>query len=128
MTSECTFDLDERRWRVTNPNSFDLEVTWQVFGTSQSGSLTTTPGLTHFTTMNTGGANTTKIFWQDENGNTKDKTKAANNNLCDVNPVQARFGSVEINENISSLAEGTYFMIVNVNGQTITKQFVKSAR
>ena len=42
--------------------------------------------------------------------------------------VEARSGQNEINADISNLADGTYFFVLNSNGNTITKQFVKVTR
>lgn len=83
LTSFCTPDMSVRWWRVSNPNSFDVATTWSVYGTPNSGSHIATPGNSFFTTPNVGGANTTKLFWFDENGTRKDRTKASNNQLCE---------------------------------------------
>ncbi len=42
--------------------------------------------------------------------------------------VEAKSGQTEINADISNLADGTYFFVLNANGNTTTKQFVKAAR
>ncbi len=42
--------------------------------------------------------------------------------------VETYSGRTEITANISSLADGTYFFVVNLNGNTTTKQFVKVSR
>jgi len=39
-----------RNWQISNPNPFDVTVTWQVEGTNQSGSLDVPPGNTNFST------------------------------------------------------------------------------
>jgi hypothetical protein len=38
-----------RNWQVSNPNPFDVPVTWQISGTNQHGSLIVPPGDTTFT-------------------------------------------------------------------------------
>ena len=83
LTSECWEDESTHTMRVTNPNSFPVPYTWQVYGTSQSGSGTASPGLSYFTITGTHGqANTTKLFWFDHTGTQKSKTKAVNQNFC----------------------------------------------
>jgi len=42
--------------------------------------------------------------------------------------VDTNVGQTSISANISNLAEGTYFFVMNVNGSTVTKQFVKAGR
>ena len=42
--------------------------------------------------------------------------------------VEAKSGQTEINADISNLADGTYFFVLNANGNTTAKQFVKAAR
>jgi len=39
-----------RNWQISNPNPFDVTVTWQVNGTSQTGALVVPPGNTNFST------------------------------------------------------------------------------
>jgi hypothetical protein len=82
LTSECYDDPAERNWRITNPNDFDVEVTWVVYGTSQTGTLIATPGLTHFITQAVLGPNTTIIKWLNEKGEVRQVTKASSNKPC----------------------------------------------
>lgn len=82
LTSECSFNESERRWRVTNPNDFTVEVNWVVYNTTQTGTLQATPGLTYFTTQAMAGPNTTIIRWTNEKGETRQVTKASGNQLC----------------------------------------------
>ncbi|MBS1661799.1 MAG: S8 family serine peptidase [Bacteroidetes bacterium] len=42
-----------RNWKISNPNPFEVPVTWQVSGTNQHGSLIAPPGDTTFTTIPT---------------------------------------------------------------------------
>ncbi len=82
LTSECYEDPAERRWRITNPNEFDVEVTWRVYGSTQSGTLTAAPGITYFITIAQAGPNTTIIEWLNEKGELKQVTKASSNKPC----------------------------------------------
>jgi uncharacterized repeat protein (TIGR01451 family) len=83
LTSECAFNEQTRRWRVTNPNPFPVAITWEVYGTAQNGGFIAPSGLSYFFTNNVGGANTTKIYWFDGNGVKQSRTKASGNELCD---------------------------------------------
>ena len=87
LTSMCSDEPDEqRRWRVRNPNDFEVEVRWEVYGTSQTGSYMAAPGDTFFMTDTVGGPNTTKIYWLNEDGVEKSKTKASGGADCNPEP------------------------------------------
>lgn len=64
LTSMCSDDPDvTRRWRVRNTNPYDVEFTYQVVGTSQSGAYTAPANSDFFFETDTvGGPNTTKIL------------------------------------------------------------------
>jgi hypothetical protein len=55
-----------RRWRITNPNPFDIEVEWLVYLTNQKGKVIAPPGESYFTTNTVWGLNTTMITWRDD--------------------------------------------------------------
>ncbi len=83
LTSFCDDDLSQRRWRVKNPNNFNVEVTYEVTGdASQTGVVMAKPGDTFFYTQAKAGPNTVTIYWEDQNGVTKTKVKAASNQQC----------------------------------------------
>lgn len=83
LTSMCSDDPDEElRWRIRNPNDFDVEVMWQVYGSSQSATVSAPPGDSFFFTQTEAGANTTIIRWQNEEGKTKQKVKASGKAPC----------------------------------------------
>ncbi|MEM9928835.1 MAG: T9SS type A sorting domain-containing protein [Bacteroidota bacterium] len=83
LTSECSDNPRvERRWRVTNPNDFEVPYTYKVVGTNQTDELIATPGLSYFTTQAVKGPNTTKIIWLDENGKKRTKVKASGGAAC----------------------------------------------
>lgn len=86
LTSMCSNNPDLfRRWRVTNPNPFDVMVTWQVVGTSQSGYIQAAGGTqTFFFTETVDGPNTTIIKWLDEEGIEQQVVKASSGEICDV--------------------------------------------
>ncbi len=69
IASACSDDPTvQRRWLVTNPNAFDVDVTWQVVGTAQTGDFTSPPGDTYFFTFTVAGTNATVIVWLNESG------------------------------------------------------------
>ncbi len=62
-----------RNWQISNPNPFDVPVTWLVVGSQQHGSLVVSPGDTVFSTNAVGGGNTPLpiigiISWDDNFG------------------------------------------------------------
>ena len=86
LTSMCSNNPDLfRRWRIRNPNPFQVMVTWNVVGTTQSGIVYATgDGDTFFFTEAIDGPNTTIIKWLDENGVEQQKVKASSGEICDV--------------------------------------------
>jgi hypothetical protein len=85
LTSMCSDVPDvQRRWRIRNPNDFDVEVTWQVYGTSQKGTVTAPPGDSFFFTETVGGANTTQITWKNGNNKPQSTVKASDGAKCET--------------------------------------------
>ena len=68
LTPLCSENPAEaRRWRVLNQNWFPVEVTWEVVGTDQTGSLVADArGFVYFFTATVEGANTVRIYVGDE--------------------------------------------------------------
>ena len=47
----CSVDpAKTRNWQITNPNPFEVPVTWFIVGSNQHGNLTVQPGVTNFPT------------------------------------------------------------------------------
>lgn len=83
LTSMCSNDPTvTRRWRVRNSNDVTLEVSWEVYGTGQSGYHTAPPGDSFFETSTVGGPNTTIIRWLDHNGVSRSTVKASGGAQC----------------------------------------------
>jgi len=83
LTSLCSNDpAAQRRWRVRNPNSSGVDVSWEVYGTSQAGTLVAPPGDSEFLTETVAGANTTVIRWTDHNGIARSTVKASGGAQC----------------------------------------------
>lgn len=82
LTAECAVG-DTLYWRVTNDEDVDIEFTWNGPGSNDGGPLTAKANdRTYFTTQDAGGANTTKINWDNPAGTPNQKTKAHNNEQC----------------------------------------------
>ncbi|TAF66686.1 MAG: DUF11 domain-containing protein [Cytophagales bacterium] len=87
LTSMCS-DAPEvsRRWRVRNPNSFPINVDWEVYGANQTGKVVAPPGDSYFftnTVGTTGHPNTTKIYWKDASNTLKSTVKASGGAKCE---------------------------------------------
>lgn len=108
LTSVCSdYPNETRGWRVQNTNDFEVEVRWEVYGTSQTGTFTApkagegvvkyegaTDGADYyFFETNTEGGNTVKIYWDDETETEQSKTKASIGTEC---PKVCEVGSVRL--------------------------------
>ena len=89
LTSFCSNDPTyERRWRVANPNNFNVAVSWSLYGTTQQADIIAPPGDSFFFTPAQGGPNTTKLIWYNQQQQKKEKVKASSGAQCDL-PVPA---------------------------------------
>lgn len=84
LTSVCSENPDiMRRWRINNPNEFDIAVEWDVYPNFQTGLIVAHPGHTFFYTNTLPGPNNTvRIRWQDEENEWKQKVKASGGAAC----------------------------------------------
>lgn len=83
LTSMCSENPDlMRRWRINNPNDFDVAVEWDVYPYFQTGLIIAHPGHTFFYSNTIPGPNTVRIRWQDENLVWKEKVKASGGAAC----------------------------------------------
>jgi hypothetical protein len=86
LTSMCSENPDVmRRWRVNNPNDFDVAVEWDVYPYFQTGLLIAHPGQTLFYSNTIPGPNTVRIRWQNESSEWQQKTKASSGDACSSN-------------------------------------------
>ena len=81
LTSMCWEDETTHKFRVRNPNDFDVEYT--IHGAGSGGGIAP-PGDSFFYITGTyGSANTTIIKWYDHFGNQKQTVKAVNQEYCE---------------------------------------------
>jgi hypothetical protein len=85
-----------RRWKITNPNPFNIQVDWAVHKTNQRGTVSAPPGQSYFVTNTVHGSNTVIITWRDDfyiphidvKGSSKKQCSGIGNDIAD-----ARYGS-----------------------------------
>ena len=125
LTSMCSDDPETSlRWRIRNPNNFDVEVAWQVYGTAQRDTVMAPPGDSFFFTQTNPGANTTIIRWKNEEGRTKQKIKASGKAACA--PENARVASnpklkvypTPVSDQLNVAVEGTTGGALSIYDQT----------
>ena len=93
LTSMCSEDPSaERRWRIRNPNAFAISVTWELVGTGIRDTVVVPSGDSFFFSPARGGANTTRISWQDERGRSRSTVKASGGAQCEDNARQNTSG------------------------------------
>ena len=86
LASACSDDPDvERRWEINNSNNSDIDVNWTV-DTSQTGTITATPGISYFTSATTTNGNIAEISWLDETGTEQTTTATSTGETCTANP------------------------------------------
>ena len=125
LTSMCSNDPDTLlRWRIRNPNDFAVDVTWQVYGSTQSATVSAPAGDSFFFTQTEAGANTTIIRWKDEEGRNRQKIKASGKAACD--PANARVASnpklkvypTPVSDQLNVAVEGTTGGALSIYDQT----------
>jgi hypothetical protein len=84
LTSMCSDEPEvERRWRVRNNTDSDVQYTWVVNGTDQSGGGLAPSGDSFFMTATVGGPNTTIIRWVVD-GEQYQTVKASGGAQCEI--------------------------------------------
>ncbi len=93
LTSMCSDDPTvSRRWRVRNNTASPVSFTWDVYGTSQTGSGIAAPGDNFFETVTVPSSpNTTRIFWT-VGSTSYNKVKASGGAICEPVVPQGCFG------------------------------------
>jgi hypothetical protein len=68
LTSICSENPSiSRRWRVLNPNEFDVPIEWDLYPYFQTGLIIAHTGENFFYSNTIPGPNSVRIRWQDEN-------------------------------------------------------------
>ncbi len=84
LTSFCSDNPGiSRRWRVINPYSYALPITWDVYGTSQTGSFIAPPNSHTYFETKTQGSNTVRVFAYGRQEEVKASSGATCNFVCD---------------------------------------------
>jgi len=76
-----------RNWKITNPNSFEVEAHWLLLGTNQRGTITAPPGESTFTSVtviqgNNHSPNIVILDWDDNFGFTRLDLENSNKARC----------------------------------------------
>lgn len=71
-----------RSWTVTNPNAFDVDVTWEVDGTAETGMVLAVPGDTSFETQTDAEGNAVTIRWINEQNVEQNATSESTDEQC----------------------------------------------
>lgn len=83
LTSMCSENPSvTRRWRISNPNDFDIAVEWDVYPYFQTGLLIAHSGDNFFYTNTIPGPNTVRIRWQNQDMVWQQKIKASSGETC----------------------------------------------
>ncbi|UCE59897.1 MAG: hypothetical protein JSU63_20935 [Phycisphaerales bacterium] len=83
LSSVCANEPDEqRRWRVRNPNDFDVGFNWEVYQSDKSGTLTAPEGDSYFFTDTRGGENTVIMTWRNASGEEQSDISASTGAQC----------------------------------------------
>ena len=141
LTSMCSDDpAVERRWRVRNPNAFEISVVWELVGTGIRDTVAAPSGDSFFFTPARGGANTVRITWKDEKGKTKSGVKASSGATC--SGLVSRVGNVltekvvlypnpAVSEvklsHLGDVPEGSVYKIYSNLGQLVEKGTLSKA-
>jgi hypothetical protein len=55
-----------KRWKINNPNPFDIPVEYGIYKSAQKGTTTATPGVSYFTTVAEKATDIAIISWRDD--------------------------------------------------------------
>jgi len=83
LTSICSENPNiSRRWRVVNPNEFDVPIEWDLYPYFQTGLIIAHTGENFFYSNTIPGPNSVRIRWQDENSAWQQSVKASSGATC----------------------------------------------
>jgi hypothetical protein len=72
----------QRKWKVVNPNNFDIAIQWDIYPELQSGLFIAKPGENFIFTNTIPGSNVLRIRWQDQEGEWFDNLQPASTEAC----------------------------------------------
>jgi hypothetical protein len=83
LASVCSPNPSEnRRWRVRNPNPFDVVAEWQLYGSTITGTIVFAPGESFFLTPTSSENNTLVLSWLTDKDVTVKTTKTSQPSAC----------------------------------------------
>ncbi|TRX62042.1 T9SS type A sorting domain-containing protein [Fulvivirga sp. M361] len=91
LSPSCSQDPSyELRWEVYNPNPFNVRIGWRSYSTGggQYGKQVAPPGVSYFFTNPASWFNIAKVFWQNEKGRWRLRTRLSRKKQCNL-PVPA---------------------------------------
>lgn len=74
--------LTQKRWKIINPNTYDLPIQWDVYPELQTGLLIAHPGENFIITNTIEGSNVLRIRWQNKSGEWFDLMQPASAETC----------------------------------------------
>lgn len=145
VAATCSEDPEEtRNWVISNPNNYNVELNWEIYGSEQEGSITVEPGETTITTEAVSYFNLMVISWNVSRCNSFDaaysrgevcsrSTKSAitadtyDKNLQVVTQVYPNPVISDININIyTEQSEKVYVNIYQSNGTVVINENYKT--
>jgi len=83
LSGVCSVSPDvQRKWKIVNPNAFDIPIQWDLYPDIQSGLMIVKPGENFVYTNTIQGANILRIRWQDGEGEWFDNMQSASAEAC----------------------------------------------
>lgn len=95
----------QRRWKVTNPNTFPVTYVWDVFPMIQSGTNIAPPGESYFFTNTVNGSNQVRLRWLNENNRWRQVMQNSTNMPCVTGNI---FASEVINYSPKKRNDGSF--------------------
>lgn len=78
-----------RKWKVSNPNNFNVTYEWDIFPMIQSGTSSALPGENFIFTNTIAGSNQIRIKWMNENNRFRQILSQSSNQSCNLGNLYA---------------------------------------
>lgn len=78
-----------RRWKISNPNNFNVNYEWDIFPMIQSGTAIAQPGDNFILTNTIAGSNQIRIKWMNENSRFRQLLLQSSNQSCNITSLYA---------------------------------------